>query len=466
MLNYIVRRLVLMVPTLIGVTAVVFFVMALSPGGVGGPLLSAMGEMEAEKAKAMRDYYNRRYGLDQPLMVQYGRWLNRVSPLGFRTSSQIQFPDDQLAQVREILLESPFLDTSTKVQQATAIVTVTAAYTRQDLLDTARQVLRVLEQPDRAFELFAVIDSEPDEAFVQRLEAALPDNIPAGRALVLARLSEEVNGKDRILFTRPALKWPDLGDSLAKGRPVTDLYAEALPITLLLNAISTPIIYFIAIFTGLYAARHRGKVLDVTSGFTLLGLWSAPTIWVGVMLIGFLANRDYFYWFPAGGLSSTLAGQMPFLPRVSEAGFDRGWLLDRLWHLALPVACLTYGGFAFLSKLMRSAVLETLSADYIRTARAKGLSDRVVLWQHAFRNSLLPLITVAAYLIPSLLVGSVIVETIFSIPGMGRLTIDAIYARDRELVLAGALISGILGLLSILLADLCYAIADPRVSYD
>ena len=193
-----------------------------------------------------------------------------------------------------------------------------------------------------------------------------------------------------------------------------------------------------------------------------------PTIWAGVLLIGFFANEQYPWlrWFPTGGLSSTLAGGMAFLPGWGEAGFQRGWLLDRLWHLALPVICLTYGSFAVLSKLMRASVLETISADYVRTAKAKGLPDRQVLWGHAFRNSLLPLITVAAGLIPGLLGGSVIVEKIFSIPGMGLLTLDAIYARDRDLVLAGALISSVITLVSILIADLCYAIADPRVSYE
>ena len=349
-----------MIPTLIGVTVIVFFVMAWSPGGVGGSLLNEMGEVESEQARILREYYNRRYGLDDPLVVQYLRWVNQVSPVGFATE-----------------------------------------YTEE------------------------------------------------GRRLGAFKI-----------------KVPDLGESFSRGRPVVDLYAEHLPITLLLNLITFPIIYGIAIVTGVYAARHRGELFDVTSGVTLLGLWSAPVIWIGVMLIGFLASNQYLQWFPASGLSSTRAGEFMFLPAWGPEGFERGWLLDRAWHLVLPVACLTYGGFAFLSKLMRASLLDNLSADFVRTARAKGVSDREVLWRHAFRNSLLPLITIAAGIIPGLLAGSVIVEQIFSIPGMGKLTLEAIWARDRELVLAGALVSGLLGLLSILLADLCYAVADPRVSYD
>jgi ABC-type dipeptide/oligopeptide/nickel transport system permease component len=152
--------------------------------------------------------------------------------------------------------------------------------------------------------------------------------------------------------------------------------------------------------------------------------------------------------------------------QFGQDGFVRGFLLDRLWHLVLPVICLSYGGFAFLAKLTRSSVLENLLADYARTARAKGVSERDVLWKHVFRNSLLPLITVSATLLPSLLAGSVIVETIFSIDGMGKLAVDAVRGRDRELVLSVTLISGLLTLAGYLLADLCYAIVDPRVSYD
>lgn len=253
------------------------------------------------------------------------------------------------------------------------------------------------------------------------------------------------------------------------GRPVLDLYAEALPVTLLLNVITVPIVWVVAIVTGVYSARFRGKGFDVVTGTSLLALWSVPVIWSGVLLIGFFANRQYpaLWWFPTGGLNSTLAAEMAFLPSFGDDGvFLRGWLLDRAWHLVLPVICLVYGSFAVLSKLMRASVLETISAEYVRTARAKGLPGNRVLWGHAFRNALLPLITVAAGIIPGLLGGSLIVEKIFSIPGMGLLTLDAIYARDRDLVLAGALISGIITLVCILIADLCYAIADPRVSYD
>jgi len=151
---------------------------------------------------------------------------------------------------------------------------------------------------------------------------------------------------------------------------------------------------------------------------------------------------------------------------LGPAGIHRGWLLDMIWHLLLPILCLTYGQFAYLSKLSRGAVLETMNADFVRTARAKGVDEKNVLYQHVLRNSLIPLITVAAHILPAMIAGAVIVERIFGINGMGNLLVDAVSQRDRELVLSITLVSGVLGLAGYLLADIGYAIADPRVSYE
>lgn len=360
MVTYVIRRILLIIPTLIGITAVVFFVMKAAPGDVADLLMSPEGEMKAQERKEMIAYIRNRYGLDKPAIVQYGRWLNKVSPIGFDT----------------------------------------------------------------------------------RVEHGSID------------------------FRRPRLKMPDLGESFVVRRPVIDMIADALPITLLLNLVSIPFIYGIAIVTGLYAAKFRGGIVDVGSSLLFLALWSVPTIWAGVLLIGFLANDRYLHWFPTAGLHGINPEGMPFLPRWTQEGFESGYLVDGLYHLVLPVICLSYGGFAFLSKLTRTAILENLSMDFVRTARAKGVEESHVLFHHVFRNSLLPLITVAAHILPGLLAGSVIVETIFSIDGMGKLIVSSVKLKDQEVVMAGTLVSGILGLISYLIADLGYAIADPRVSYE
>ena len=184
-----------------------------------------------------------------------------------------------------------------------------------------------------------------------------------------------------------------------------------------------------------------------------------------MVLAGYVGRPDVdwvFYraafqnWFPPAGLSSNYADQLPFFP----------WLVDRLWHLVLPVLCLTYTGFAYLTKQTKAAMLDNLQADYVRTARAKGLSEATVICKHVFRNSIIPLITIMATLLPAMLGGSVIIEKIFSIPGMGLLAFEAVTSRDYNMVMAIATMAGVLNLVGLLLADIAYAIADPRISFD
>jgi peptide/nickel transport system permease protein len=200
------------------------------------------------------------------------------------------------------------------------------------------------------------------------------------------------------------------------------------------------------------AGRSPALWLLMPGSFALLAVW--------------LASSDYRLLRQIGFLTTGLLVGLLLAVHWMQGEWLRGFLFDRIWHLVLPVVCLSYGGFAGLAKLTRTAVLENLLSDYARTARAKGLAESAVLWRHVFRNSLLPLITVAASLLPSLLAGSVIVESIFSIEGMGKLAVEAVQTRDRELVLSITLIGGLLTLLGYLLADFLYALADPRVSYE
>lgn len=466
MLSYVLRRLVLMFPTLIGVTMVVFFVMALSPGGFGAAMLNEMGaQMQGEDARRIRQEFMRRYGLDQPAWVQYGRWVNQISPIGFHMSADMTLSDEERERVQEILTSGDITWRESSLKNAINIVQSIVFYAGKDPENIAGRLRQALDDPLSGLELFALVDAKVDEDLRQRLEGIQSKSLRSARDFFVERFSYEAMGRNRVLFSKPAIKWPDLGKSL-NGRPVGEMIRETLPITLLLNLITIPLSYSIAILTGIYSARHRGKLQDIATGTVLLGLWSIPVMWAGVMFIGFFANVEYFYWFPTGGLNSLEAGRMTFLPTLTDSGWESGWLIDRLWHLVLPVICLTYGQFAVLSKLMRSAVLDNLSQDYVRTARAKGVADRDVLWRHVFRNSLLPLITVVASILPAMLVGAVVVEKIFSIQGMGWLGVEAAFQKDREVVMATTLFASILSLGSQILRDVCYAIADPRVSYE
>ena len=248
----------------------------------------------------------------------------------------------------------------------------------------------------------------------------------------------------------------DFGDSIKHHRKVIELIKERLPITLTLNLMAFAVIYAVSLPMGVLAAVKHGRLFDRASSVILLALWSLPVMWVGQMLIGYFTGAAFQNWFPPAGLSSNYADQLPFFP----------WLVDRLWHLVLPVLCLTYTGFAYLTKQTKAAVLDNLQADYVRTARAKGLSEATVICKHVFRNSIIPLITIMATLLPAMLGGSVIIEKIFSIPGMGLLAFEAVTSRDYNMVMAIATMAGVLNLVGLLLADIAYAIADPRISFD
>jgi peptide/nickel transport system permease protein len=189
----------------------------------------------------------------------------------------------------------------------------------------------------------------------------------------------------------------------------------------------------------------------------LLALYSVPTILAGTLLLGFLGvGGDGVEWFPIAGLHS---------PGYEDFTFVRYWA-DLLMHAALPVFCLVYGGLAYLSKLGRASLLENLRADYVRTARAKGLPESRVVYHHALRNSLLPMITSMVLMLPGLIGGSVVVEKLFSIQGTGLLLVDAAQSYDLQLIMAETLLYGSLTLGALLVGDVLYAWADPRIRYD
>lgn len=248
----------------------------------------------------------------------------------------------------------------------------------------------------------------------------------------------------------------ELGISFIDQRPVAQKLANALPITLALNLLVLLLTYGIGVPLGVVAARRRNSRFDRASGLLLFVLYALPSFWVALLLLMFFAGGDFFAWFPASQLQSLEhTATWPLYRRLSD------WAL----HLALPLITLSLSSFAFLSRQMRSAMLEVLTLDFIRTARAKGTPEGRVVWRHGFRNALLPLITLFASVFPALVGGAVIIETIFALPGMGWLTLEAIFARDYPVVVAVFTLSAFLTLSGIFLADLLYAWADPRVVF-
>lgn len=244
----------------------------------------------------------------------------------------------------------------------------------------------------------------------------------------------------------------DLGRSFSSdNRPVIDKIKERLPVTISLNLIALVLEFGLAIPIGIMAAVHRDALIDKgITVFVFLG-FAVPTFWLALLLMYLFGVK--LNWLPVSGLHSL----------GSENYGTVSYLWDMARHLIMPVMVASFGSLAGLSRYMRSSMLNVINQDYITTARAKGLSERVVIYKHALRNALLPLITLAGFSIPGLIGGSVIFETIFSIPGMGQLFFQGVMSRDYPVVMGILVIGAFLTLLGNLVADLCYALADPRI---
>jgi peptide/nickel transport system permease protein len=321
MARYLVKRVLLMIPIVLGITIISFGVMKIAPGDPISLYTDLNPNMNAETIKRMRAHY----GLDQPVYVQYWKWLRNMLVLDFGTS-------------------------------------------------------------------FA----------------------------------------------------PD-------GRPVIDKIAECIPVTLMINVLSLLLIIVVAIPIGVMSAVKQNSLLDKgTTVFVFLG-FAMPTFWLALLLM-ILFGVD-LGWLPISGLHSLNYRELSFSGRV----------MDVSWHLILPVFVSAFGGLAGLSRYMRSNMLEVIRQDYVTTARAKGLDERTVIYKHALRNALLPVITILGLSIPGLIGGSVIFETIFAIPGMGRLFYQSVMMRDYPTIMGILVIGAVMTLFGNLVADLMYSVADPRI---
>jgi peptide/nickel transport system permease protein len=254
------------------------------------------------------------------------------------------------------------------------------------------------------------------------------------------------------------LKWAkkllvlDLGTSFSSDRrPVWDKIIERLPITIILNVLSMFLILLVAIPIGVLSAVRQNSLFDrITSVLVFIG-FAMPTFWLALLLMILFGVQ--LGWLPISGIHSL---NYEYLPAGKA-------FLDLIKHLIMPVLLSAFGGLAGFSRYMRANMLEVIRQDYITTARAKGLSEKVVIYKHALRNALLPVVTILGLSVPGLIGGSVIFETIFAIPGMGQLFYMAVMSRDYPTVMGILFIGALLTLLGNLLADVSYAIVDPRI---
>ena len=244
----------------------------------------------------------------------------------------------------------------------------------------------------------------------------------------------------------------DFGDSFSTDkRPVWDKIKERLPVTILINVFSLILVILIAIPIGVSSATHQYSLYDKITTVVVFVGFAIPTFWLALLLM--ILFGIYLDWLPISGIKSLNYDSLSTVGKIR----------DMSSHLIMPVLLGAFGGLAGLSRYMRSNMLEVIRADYITAARAKGLSERAVIYKHAMRNALLPVITILGLSVPGLIGGSVIFETIFAIPGMGQLFYMSVMTRDYPLIMGVLTIGAVLTLIGNLLADAGYAIADPRI---
>ncbi|HTQ06823.1 MAG TPA: ABC transporter permease [Polyangiaceae bacterium] len=477
---YTLRRLLLMIPTFFGISLILFVILNLAPGRPGaeqsGDLSQSMrGEVTAESYKIFREQFH----LDKPILFNTRFTLTReevrarlAAAAGVGTTSAAERVEAQ--ETLEDLGGSavPYLvglldDPNPKLRDAATY------FLRIDAVRPLEDPFNPRPSPSLRAKNRAI---DEENAELRTLRYA-PEDAEATKIAVIGRwktwfaahrtrFQRDALGKVSMFFfdTRFAAYWRnllrlDFGVSLISREPVVATLVSKLKYSLTLSVGSLLLAYLVAIPLGVFSAVKKGSRADRAVTLVLFMLYSLPNFFVATILLYFLSSGsewESLRWFPTGGWSSTDADELTTL----------GQWRDIAWHLVLPMICMTYGSLAALSRYMRSGLLEVIQADYVRTARAKGLSERVVIGKHALRNGLLPILTLLAGLFPAILGGSVIIEYIFGIQGLGLWVVEAINQRDYNVILAVELFTTVLVLVGLLLTDLSYALVDPRIRYE
>ncbi len=468
MTAYLLRRILFFIPTLIIITLLSFIISQSAPGDPVEQMLSGQqsgGEQLAERQANQAAYLQKRRELGLDLPVFYFSIGPAAEPETLYKIPQVPVQDA----LRRLIYKfgnweavSRYYHALRRLEDAFYASLGDTAWKSANI--TEARALLVLVPQEKNYEEILHKLSRLERFLIPALRPAYEEVLNAVKALP----QEATPWKIYI----PAIHWygtqnqyhrwfmgllrGDFGISYQDKRPITSKLGDAVRWSIVINLISIVLAYLIAIPLGVQSAVYRGQWPDRVISVTLFMLYSLPTFWIGTMAIIFLCGGDYLDIFPPGGVQST--EHTPDWPLTKR-------LLDWAYHLILPVLVYTYGSLAFLSRQMRSALLEVLGQDYIRTARAKGLAQKIVIWKHAFRNSLIPIITLLASIFPGMISGSVILESIFSIPGMGFLSYGAMIARDYPVIIAVFTIGAVLTLVGILVADILYAVVDPRISY-
>lgn len=471
MFNYIVKRILIFIPTLLVISLITFMLSTSVPGDPVEQMLNSNSEMgsSANAIASENAYIDKRKQLGLDLPVFYFSLSNEAMPDNLYEIPK-KFHRENLE--RLIDLYGNWDRIYPYYQQLKAMELAVGNMQRDSLNGDA-----LIDIRDNVQNMYINYEPRVLDASIRNVDADI------AKFASLAVLKEPFAQVKNAYYSGvlghatvykkyiPAIHWygtnnqyhkwitkffrGDFGISYQDGRPVKNVLWDAVRWTVLLSILSIILTYLISIPLGIVSAARKDSRSDQTISTFLFMLYSLPNFWVATLLILFFGGGDFLGWFPAYGVGEVDSS----MSLVQVFGI-------RAYHLVLPMICFTYGGLAFLYRQMRGAMITTLSQDYIRTARAKGLEENQVLWKHAFKNSLLPIITLFASVFPLAISGSIVIEIIFSIPGMGKLAYDALVARNYPIVYTVVMFSAILTLVGYLVADILYAVVDPRISYN
>lgn len=465
MLQYLLKRILIFIPTLLVISLLAFALSKAAPGDPAEPSQDEIENANSSRTEEMYAQKARRLGLDKPVFygsispVAYPDTLYKITHRYHRENlSKLIAQYGNWPQIEQYFYTLKQFDQLYEREKD-------ALKGNKTELNRSIPELFTSHQDQKIQALMANIDRsiQADSSFQQLLASPFQE-------LQDTYIAIKENSTTSLLYI-PSIKWygwdnqyhnwfskfvrGDFGFSYRNGQPVAERMKQAIFWTLIMNGCAIFIAYLISIPLGVRTAVKKNSTFDRVSTLLLYILYSLPTFWIATLLVIFITNSEYgMDWFPSQG-TGDLEADASFLARF----------LDTAYHLVLPIFCLTYASLAFITRQMRGGMLDVLRQDYIRTAWAKGLNEKKVVWKHAFRNSLFPIITLFASVFPAALAGSLVIEVIFNIPGMGKLTVDAIFARDWPIVYTVLMLAAVLTMAGMLVADILYAFVDPRVRF-
>lgn len=483
MLNYLLKRILLMIPTFFAISLIIFLILNLAPGKPGASMVS--GDTAQDATGANREAYRifkAQFNLDKPVL--FNTWFalsdSKIEKLVYDLSNEKgDVPMKDVIKAQDTLEDygqyavpglMHVLRTASSDKVRDNTVTILAQNAQRNLVDAYSSNIS-----EKNLKLNAEIDQENNVVRNLTYESGAPAEEKEEVIAKWNRWYDEYESRFRYSFgrsvaiffldTRFANYWNkllrfDFGVSHLDKQPVFPKILSKLKYSLTLSVPSVIIAYIIAVPLGVFSAVRQNTLADRVITVVLFMLYSLPSFFVATLLLLIFSKGGgeefaALHWFPTGQFQSSSYESLTVLEKIKDVS----------WHLVLPLVAMTYGSFASLSRYSRSGMLEVIRSDYVRTARAKGLSEFVVIVKHAMRNGMIPIITLLGTLLPVILGGSVVIEYIFGIPGMGLLTINSIYGRDYNVIMGIQLISATLVLIGILLSDIMYALVDPRISF-